>query len=429
MGRCLDLIARCSPPRDALTLFLEALQLREEGEEAALVSQLLAGTHALLLRQPRRGFEAALNALPQVQAAAAELVAEEPAVRSAIAVAGLLAAAPPGKARCSSRALLRLLGTLRGCGTELLQPLHASLAAVGVSDWASLCRAALPLAGGASDDDESDGEEEEAAPWLGAGALGLAWLGEDSSRGNPLSGASPLALHLLCCESGAMRSTGCRLAAALARRLQLAGACGDEGGLGALTGALCAVLSHPGGADAAALGEAHAALLSLLDAATPWTRLRLLRVHLQPPGPASMPAGAVEALLFARLKQETLRGWGGLPFGGPPAAQITLAWLRACAERAVDDDAWLVCSADAVVGALNALRYSLLRSRSEPLADATALRTPPEALQLLVRDTLILIANAAERIARSAEAEEDVGRMLALQTVCEVARACTEAAV
>ena len=392
--------------------------------------QLLAHTHTLLLRQ-RKPERAALDALPQVAAAASELLREgseeagAAAARAAVAVGVLLSAAPADRARCSARAMLRLLGALAGAEAQLLQPLHDALTGV-VGDWAALRRTCQPLPGNHDSDEESDSDGEHdadrAATWLGAGHLAHAWLIDEpvAGRGDALVGASPLVLQLLEGAAGA-RSAGCRIAQVLASRLKHAGGCGDETALSSLMDGLCAVLGSPEGADATALTEAHGALTSLLDAMTPWTRLRLLRASLQPPGAATPPAGAVEALLFSRLKEEAVRGWGRPPFGGPVAAQVTVAWLGACAQRADDGD-WLACSADAVVGALNALRYSLLRVSAEPATDGTLLAS------LSQLTFLAPLAEAAERQAAAALAEGDVPRMLALQTLHLVAHSTADAA-
>jgi hypothetical protein len=240
-----------------------------------------------------------------------------------------------------------------------------------------------------------------------------------------LCDATPHVLTLLHCGRGSACQLGAELTQRLAALLRSAGGCSDESALGCLVKSLCHVLGSPvGGSEAKE--SCFTALCSLLDAASPWTRLRLLRDRLSldaaPPTPAP-----VQALLFCLLQRQLQAGWAQPPFAAP-CAQLLTAWLRAAAQLVQREGACELDElADAAVGATNALRTMLLRSGGS----SDGLREPA-ALAGLQSDVLSPLCQAAKRCADAAQAasEEDgiLGRLLAAQTLQEVLRCTMEAA-
>ena len=423
VGRVLELLASRAPPRDALALFLEALVLWPE-EETGLRAQLVESIRRLCQRQ-RRPQAAASHALPSVADAAVALLASEDGEAAAAALRSCLALAcslsdGAGEER-GRRLQLRLLGTLGCCTPEGASgtPFLGLRTALAVDSWAALRLAAQP-----SEQAGTMEEEEEESVLLGAGLLAHAWLsldGAPSGEDQWLAVAASLSQRMLegCVTE---RAWGGRLVSSLARRLALSGGCGDESALGSIMAPLCAVLCDPQSGEAAP--EAFTALGLLLDAATPWTRLRLLRQHLKP----EAPADAVAALLFARLQTEAARGWGSSPFGAPVALQLPSAWLLAYVQQAcADGDGVQAEGADAAVGAINALRFCLLRAAAAAEPDVSGWREPA-ALETLRRDTLEPLIAAAERSLEGCGKGEDVGSLLALQTLLHCAAACSRAA-
>jgi hypothetical protein len=478
------LAAGC-PPRDALPLFLEALQLSserdgdaddEEDDDAPPLrlrfrAALSRGICALLARAPRRRWEAALNAAPQMlrtasaaasaaaacgddpdddpsdaaeaeEARAAATEALEAAVTFATAAVCAADAAPDAAAVAPAllRLLLRLLAAAatrmpRGAADARLATLLDALCARGAAtSWAALDAAAAPLpaaaiaSGSGSDAEEPDGaddlEARDAA--LGAAMLAAALLspggcaGGDALRGtDALPRAAPHATALLSGAGGPVAMhAGASLAFAAASATLAAGGQCSAAALQPLLAALAAALARA--AAPATREAAHAALLRCLDALPPWARLDALRALL-----ASGRDPAAAALLFRRIKDDARADWPRPPMGAAPAARLVADWLATAAQDCDDAEA-LAEAADATVGALNALRFALLRDAAGR-SNASGLAAGDAAAELRTR-TLLPLHAAAAAAAAALAGEQHAGAMLAAQTVQEVCDCVMEAA-
>jgi hypothetical protein len=484
--RCATLLAALAagcPPRDALPLFLEALQLSSERDgddededdddtpplRLRFRAALSRGVCALLARAPRRRWEAALNAAPQMlrtasaaasavaacgddpdadepdaaeaeEARAAATEALEAAVTFATAAVCAADAAPDAAAVAPAllRLLLRLLAAAatrmpRGAADARLATLLDALCARGAAaSWAALEASAAPLPKAAAESD-SDSEEPDGADDLEArdAALGAAMLaaallspggcaGGDALRStDALPRAAPHATALLSGAGGPVAMhAGASLAFAAASATLAAGGQCSAAALQPLLAALAAALARA--AAPATREAAHAALLRCLDALPPWARLDALRALL-----ASGRDPAAAALLFRRIKDDARADWPRPPMGAAPAARLVADWLATAAQDCDDAEA-LAEAADATVGALNALRFALLRDAAGR-SNASGLAAGDAAAELRTR-TLLPLHAAAAAAAAALAGEQHAGAMLAAQTVQEVCDCVMEAA-
>jgi hypothetical protein len=500
------LAAGC-PPRDALPLFLEALQVSREsshdnddddggncdgagGSDAASASPqawhlrtaLTRGVCVLLTRAPRRRWEAAVNAVEQVllvardaSAALSEHAAEHTAAAldaalqfsDAAASAADATAAPGVVAHALPRLLLRLLAAAApqlpaGAAHAQLAPLRSLLRARGVISWAALDAVAIPpsrAAGDDSDDDDDDDERaareraaaaEERHVAFGAALLAHAWLtGADDSRDDAallttasvLPSAAPHACTLLSGAAGVAAAVlGAELAAAAAGHALS----GNPGGSGtsarigdsdATPLLLSSLASAMARSPSPAVRErAYAALLCCLDVHAPWARLEAVRTLLR-----ECRDPAVAALLFRRIKDDAAAAWPESPFGGPPAVRMVVDWLtdaaRDAAEPAgacnsVERAISMAEGADAVIGALNALRFALLRDAGAARnASGLAAAQSLHALRADVLSPLLHAAVAAAAALAAAPPEDQcLPALLAAQTMQELCERTAEAA-
>jgi hypothetical protein len=507
------------PPRDALPLFLEALQVSREsgrdddgagsagdcaddgGSDAASASPqawhlraaLTRGVCVLLARAPRRRWEAAVNAAQQVllvardaSAALAEHVLREDAdaaehtaaaldaalqFSNAAASAADATAEPSVVAHALPRLLLRLLAAAApqlpaGAAHVQLVPLCSLLHARGVVSWAALDAVAMPpsrAAGGDSNADTDEDDEDERAARAraaaeeerhvacGAALLAHAWLtGTDDGSAALLAAADVLpsaAPHACVLLSGAAGVAAAELGAELAVAAAAAG-CTPSGSadssarIGAsdatpqLLSSLAAAMARS--PSPAVRERAYAALMRCLDAHATWARLEALRALLR-----QCRDPAVAALLFRRIKDDAAAAWPEPPFGGPPAVRMVVDWLTDAARDAaapagacsteqlgpwsVERAMAMAEGADAVIGALNALRFALLR-------DAGAARNASglAAARALHADVLRPLHHAAAAAAAALDAapleDQCLPALLAVQTVQELCERTTEAA-
>ncbi len=420
---------------------------------------LLRGVRELLARQPRRVFAAALDALPQALAVAGEAAealaagdegdstGARPALDAALEFGALLSSFAPADIAATRarvlRALLQLLCAAAsplptGAADACLAQLRATLQSRGVASWDALRDAAAPApdAPGSSDTDDDDADDhappstsDEAAA-CGAALLAHAWLCHDSVvRAPPLDAAealrraAPHAEALLRSRSHPQAALfGARLAHAASRRLIAAGThVGDEA---ALSGLLLALAESLGDSPLPSVRvHGYDALLACLDAHLPWARFEARKTLL-----CRVRDPSVAALLFRRLKDDAAATWGQPPFGAAPAARLLTTWLS---QAAADSEDELADSADAVTGALNALRFMLLRDAATG-ANASGLRERAQLLALQ-RNVLEPLARASERAGSEAAAEHsdecDPSTLLARQTLHEVVTRTKEAAV
>ncbi len=478
-------LAEGCPPRDALPLFLEALQVSREsaGERDAaaqaphawrLHAALLRGAATLLQRMPRRRWEAALSAAPQALAVArdaaaavadaADAAADAPhdtaeqeeaaaaaaaldaavAFGDAAAAAADAAAAPAAAAAALPRLLLRLLGAAAprlpcGGAHAALAPLRRLLHARGVCTWAALARACAPADacdGSASDsDDDNDAllcrskarDSEARHVALGAALLAHAWAcGDDAEAADArasitLAAAAPHAAALL---SGAAGAAGALLGAQLAAAAAAASALpASDASSEPVRSLLTALAAAMAHSPSPDAREgSYCALLRCLDAHAPWCRLAALR-HLI----SGCRDASVCALLWRRVKDDAARDWPHAPFGAAPAARMAADWLQQAARDSESEDADAFAeSADALIGALAVVRYLLLRDVAAA-RDVSGLARGA-ALRALRERTLAPLRRAAAAAAAALGAESGGGAALAAQTLQEVCDRVEEAA-
>jgi hypothetical protein len=445
--RVLELLAEHCPPRDLLTLLLEVSQLGDEDDSRPLPLRLalLRACGTVLRRMPRQTFRSALGALPvalsAVRAAGDADESGEDAKQlldAALDVGDVLLdasckAPDADEARwLTQRSALQLLHavTFDGHAAGLGSQVRALQLCQGakLTTWAALRDALAPL--DRADEVDSDSEQrnsdasEPVAPHdslvHGAGLLAEQWLtapGGGDALGD--DAASQLALRLL---GGTTQAAACgtRLVRAACLRAKAAGTPGreDEAAFSELALALATAMAQS--PSPVVRTQAYDALLLLLDAHAPWTRLAQLRAlvgRVRDPG--------VVALLFKRVKDDAALTWGHPPFGGAPAARMLTDWLALLAGAG---DEGLADAADAAVGALNGVRFMLLRDTAAG-TEVSGLRSSGELAQL--RDVIVQpLARAADRLAQASVAsgsDDDTTAMLMAQTLVEVTARVLEA--
>ena len=453
MCRSLELLAAHCPPRDLLTLLLEESQLGDEDDGRPLLLRLalLRACVTVLRRLQRNAFRSTLNALPVALSAARAAVEATDAgeagenghqlLDAALDVGDVLLAASSkeldaGGARwLTQRSALQLLHAVSCDGRVADQRLSMQARAVQLcqgsqlTTWAALRAALAPL--DRVDEVDSDGEHHNAdagsepsaihdALVHGAGLLAEHWLMPPGGGGDDaLGAASVLALQLLGSTPQAA-ACGTRLVRAACLGAKAAGTagCEDEAGFSELALALAAAMAQS--PSPVVRTQAYEALLLLLDAHAPWTRLALLRAlvgRVRDPG--------VAALLLKRVKDDAAKSWGRPPFGGAPAARMLTDWLSALASAG---DEGVADASDAAVGALNGVRFMLLRDAAAG-TNVSGLRSSGELARL--RDAIVQpLARAADRLAlasASPGSDDDTTAMLVAQTLGEVTARVLEA--
>ena len=444
MCRALELLAEHCPPRDLLALLLEVSQLGDEDDSRPppLRLALLRACVTVLRRMPRQTFRSALSALPAaLSAARAAGDADESGedanqlLDAALDVGDVLldasSKAPDAdEARwLTQRSALQLLHAVTSDG-DTASHVGSQARAVQLcqgaqlTSWAALRAALAPL--DRADEVDSDNERHDAdasepaasrdAIVHGAGLLAEQWLAAPGG-GDAVGDASQLALQLL---GGSPQAATCgtRLVCAACLSAKAAGAAGreDEAAFSELAQALATAMAQS--PSLVVRTQAYGALLLLLDAHAPWTRLALLRAlvgRVRDPG--------VVALLLKRVKDDAALTWGKPPFGGAPAARMLTDWLAALVGAG---DEGVADAADAAVGALNGVRFMLLRDTAAG-TNVSGLRSSGELARL--RDVVVQpLAQAADRLVSASQgSDDDATAVLVAQTLGEVTARVLEA--
>ena len=444
-----------------VTLLLEVHQLADEEDRSwpqAVELALLRAFAALLRRLQRRVLQYAADVLPIALAAAHRHGCEEGADAVAIVDAALdvgdvlVCASRDGSSATdesrwlAQRSALRLLQAVNEMEMQQMRHnVHARALqlcqSAGLTTWSVL----LPALGESppkkpqsvasdSDDDEPPSAGGDATPASqssivhGAGILALHWmqtpLNETTSPGDALRDVAPVAIKLLCSAPPAASCGALLVRSACQRIVATSALIGNEQECSELAVALATCMAHSSAPHVRT--QSYDAVLLLLDAHTPWTRLGVLRALI-----AGVRDPSVVALLFKRIKDEAaVASTAGdtSPFGTAPAARIVTDWLG---EMAMASDDTVVDAADAVVGALNVLRFMLLKETAFN-TDVFGLRASSELARL--RDDVVEPLLGASRRASTqsdgsghADGSEHVPRLLAAQTVDEVAMRTIEA--
>ena len=450
-----------------------------------LRAALTRGVALLVSRTPRRRWEAAANAERQVLEAvrqAVHVLAQNGALQGdcddcavlggatatlaaalqfvdAASSAADAAAEPNAAAHGLPRLLLRALAAgashlPAGASHPQLLPLRRLLHARGVTSWKALDAATAqpPRREADSDSDEPDDADEAQVAReradenrdviVGAALLAHAWLtgqceehrGPDDSTGRLLPAAT-YATELLSGAAGVNAAAlGADLAAAACRTVAASASVSSSGApaeaMSQLLTSLTSAMAQSPSPDVRE--RAYAALLQCLDVHAPWVRLEALRTLLK-----TCSAPAVAALLFRRLKDDAAAAWPQPPFGGPPAARFVLEWLKDAATDVTAEslhDDWqralsLAEVADAVIGALNALRFVLLRDASaRHNVSSLATRESLDAVRTKVLQPLQAAAvTAAAALAAAPLDMQCQPAMLAAQTLHQLTERTQEA--
>lgn len=446
MCRALELLAEHCSPRDLLALLLEVSRLGDEDDcrPPPLRLALLRACVTVLRRLPRQTFRAALGALPVALSATRTALdagdCREDAnqlLDAALDVGDVLldasSKAPDAdEARwLIQRSALQLLHAVTSDG-DTVSHVGSQARAVKLcqgaqlTSWAALRAALAPL--DRADEVNSDSEQHDAdasepaalrdAIVHGAGLLAEQWL-TASGGGDALgdAAASKLALQLL---GGSPQAAACgtRLVRAACLSVKAAGAAGreDEAAFSELAQALATAMAQS--PSPVVRTQAYDALLLLLDTHAPWTRLTLLRALV---GRVLDPG--VVALLLKRVKDDAALTWGKPPFGGAPAARMLTDWLAALVGAG---DEGVADAADAAVGALNGVRFMLLRDTAAG-TNVSGLRSSGELARL--RDVVVQpLAQAADRLVSASQgSDDDATAVLVAQTLGEVTARVLEA--